>query len=229
MEEECGICLDKIVRRGVLDVCNHLYCFPCIIKWSETANTCPMCQRRFEAITEMEGRKRISIAHIRHTENRRTSLSASMLTTVWHIFSSIFDTVMRSESGTISIDLTQRNSPLQRANGNGVIDLTNDEHDVVDDDDDRMNIVIVDENRRQRDNNNRRRRSRVDTDDESEDNERNNRDQSPPRERRRTSSTTSTRQRSQRSQRRSRRPSSRDEELTTTSTRITKPRSRRNR
>ena len=31
----CIICLEKVVCRGKLSVCNHWFCFPCILEWSE--------------------------------------------------------------------------------------------------------------------------------------------------------------------------------------------------
>jgi len=51
---ECGICLDKITSRGIINVCEHLFCFDCISKWSKLANTCPMCKRRFTRLTRQE-------------------------------------------------------------------------------------------------------------------------------------------------------------------------------
>eukprot|EP00008_Paramoeba_atlantica_P003311 CAMPEP_0201477530 /NCGR_PEP_ID=MMETSP0151_2-20130828/2534_1 /ASSEMBLY_ACC=CAM_ASM_000257 /TAXON_ID=200890 /ORGANISM="Paramoeba atlantica, Strain 621/1 / CCAP 1560/9" /LENGTH=211 /DNA_ID=CAMNT_0047858279 /DNA_START=102 /DNA_END=737 /DNA_ORIENTATION=+ len=53
-KEECGICFEEITVKGTLDCCPHLYCYDCIIKWSEMQNTCPMCQARFRSIEKVE-------------------------------------------------------------------------------------------------------------------------------------------------------------------------------
>lgn len=49
----CIICLEKVVCRGKLSVCNHWFCFPCILEWSENTNTCPICKTRFRCITKI--------------------------------------------------------------------------------------------------------------------------------------------------------------------------------
>ncbi|CAH2071033.1 unnamed protein product [Thlaspi arvense] len=49
--ERCGICMDIIVDRGVLDCCQHWFCFECIDNWSTIMNLCPLCQREFQLIT----------------------------------------------------------------------------------------------------------------------------------------------------------------------------------
>ena len=52
-EDTCGICLDRIVKRGAIS-CDHLYCFDCIKQWSEVTNQCPMCKKRFREIRELD-------------------------------------------------------------------------------------------------------------------------------------------------------------------------------
>ncbi|KAL1191866.1 hypothetical protein V5N11_007558 [Cardamine amara subsp. amara] len=49
--ERCGICMDIIIDRGVLDCCQHWFCFECIDNWSSIMNLCPLCQREFQLIT----------------------------------------------------------------------------------------------------------------------------------------------------------------------------------
>nr|VDC91438.1 unnamed protein product [Brassica oleracea] len=49
--ERCGICMDIIVDRGLLDCCQHWFCFECIDNWSSIMNLCPLCQREFQLIT----------------------------------------------------------------------------------------------------------------------------------------------------------------------------------
>ncbi|XP_038687623.1 uncharacterized protein At4g10930 isoform X2 [Tripterygium wilfordii] len=49
--ERCGICMDIIIDRGVLDCCQHWFCFACIDNWSTITNLCPLCQSEFQMIT----------------------------------------------------------------------------------------------------------------------------------------------------------------------------------
>ncbi|KAG8462703.1 hypothetical protein KFE25_004679 [Diacronema lutheri] len=49
----CGICLQQITARGVLDCCAHLFCTECIVRWARCAtNRCPFCHARVTAVTE---------------------------------------------------------------------------------------------------------------------------------------------------------------------------------
>ncbi|GAB4857577.1 hypothetical protein Ancab_015486 [Ancistrocladus abbreviatus] len=49
--ERCGICMDIVIDRGVLDCCQHWFCFQCIDNWSTITNLCPLCQNEFQLIT----------------------------------------------------------------------------------------------------------------------------------------------------------------------------------
>ncbi|CAN8246537.1 unnamed protein product [Cochlearia groenlandica] len=49
--ERCGICMDIIIDRGLLDCCQHWFCFECIDNWSTIMNLCPLCQKEFQLIT----------------------------------------------------------------------------------------------------------------------------------------------------------------------------------
>ncbi|KAL5552287.1 hypothetical protein UlMin_002463 [Ulmus minor] len=49
--ERCGICMDVIIDRGVLDCCQHWFCFVCIDNWATITNLCPLCQNEFQLIT----------------------------------------------------------------------------------------------------------------------------------------------------------------------------------
>ncbi len=37
--ETCGICIEKVLKRGKLDCCMHLFCLDCIQNWSEVTQT----------------------------------------------------------------------------------------------------------------------------------------------------------------------------------------------
>jgi len=52
--DDCAICLDKISVRGVLDSCQHDFCYDCIYKWSASSNTCPLCKNRFNSISKVQ-------------------------------------------------------------------------------------------------------------------------------------------------------------------------------
>ncbi|CAO2819237.1 unnamed protein product [Amaranthus hypochondriacus] len=49
--ERCGICMDVVVDQGVLDCCQHWFCFVCIENWASIINLCPLCQSEFQLIT----------------------------------------------------------------------------------------------------------------------------------------------------------------------------------
>ncbi|CAN6447949.1 unnamed protein product [Victoria cruziana] len=48
----CGICLseDGKANRGVIDCCDHYFCFVCIMEWAKVESRCPMCKQRFASI-----------------------------------------------------------------------------------------------------------------------------------------------------------------------------------
>ncbi len=45
----CSICLSKFQNRAEID-CKHAFCRKCIVKWSKTNTTCPMCRANFTEI-----------------------------------------------------------------------------------------------------------------------------------------------------------------------------------
>ncbi|KAL2342664.1 hypothetical protein Fmac_003949 [Flemingia macrophylla] len=49
--ERCGICMDVVIDRGLLDCCQHWFCFVCIDNWASITNLCPLCQNEFQLIT----------------------------------------------------------------------------------------------------------------------------------------------------------------------------------
>ncbi|KAG8382120.1 hypothetical protein BUALT_Bualt05G0043500 [Buddleja alternifolia] len=49
--ERCGICTDFVIDRGVLDCCQHWFCFACIDNWATITSLCPLCQNEFQLIT----------------------------------------------------------------------------------------------------------------------------------------------------------------------------------
>ncbi|PWA66986.1 Zinc finger, FYVE/PHD-type [Artemisia annua] len=54
-KQVCGICLSeegKRTVRGVLNCCQHYFCFSCIMEWSKVESRCPLCKQRFATITK---------------------------------------------------------------------------------------------------------------------------------------------------------------------------------
>lgn len=49
--EVCGICRDIVINRGVLDCCQHWFCYTCIDNWAAITNRCPLCKCEFQHIT----------------------------------------------------------------------------------------------------------------------------------------------------------------------------------
>ncbi|CAO1945165.1 unnamed protein product [Urochloa humidicola] len=51
VNESCGICGDIVIDRGVLDCCQHWFCYTCIDNWAAITNRCPLCKSEFQHIT----------------------------------------------------------------------------------------------------------------------------------------------------------------------------------
>ena len=54
MEDNCPVCLVKPVNSKA-DPCGHEFCTSCILEWSETSYTCPMCRAIFFEINRFNG------------------------------------------------------------------------------------------------------------------------------------------------------------------------------
>ncbi|OAY43987.1 uncharacterized protein LOC110620928 [Manihot esculenta] len=62
-KQVCGICLseeDKRRLRGILNCCDHYFCFTCIMEWSKVESRCPLCKQRFKTITK-DGRTAVGV------------------------------------------------------------------------------------------------------------------------------------------------------------------------
>ncbi|XP_078152228.1 RING/U-box protein [Carex rostrata] len=49
--EVCVICTGVVTERGVLDCCQHWFCYECIEQWAAFSNHCPICKNDFHSIT----------------------------------------------------------------------------------------------------------------------------------------------------------------------------------
>lgn len=54
----CPICLSKFQNRAEID-CKHAFCRKCIVKWSKSNTTCPMCRADFTEIKTEKSIKRV--------------------------------------------------------------------------------------------------------------------------------------------------------------------------
>lgn len=73
----CSICLEEPHNISNINTCKHQFCFDCISRWSKVANTCPLCQVRFEKIIKTfmsclgrRKRKRNQNVNVAYTETR---------------------------------------------------------------------------------------------------------------------------------------------------------------
>jgi len=53
-DKQCGICLENVKVQGLLNSCNHPFCYDCIFEWSRTSNTCPFCKKRFGSLNKID-------------------------------------------------------------------------------------------------------------------------------------------------------------------------------
>ncbi|CAK79184.1 unnamed protein product (macronuclear) [Paramecium tetraurelia] len=48
--EDCSICYQEIIDKGIIQTCKHSYCFKCIEVWAKQKQTCPQCRMNFNQI-----------------------------------------------------------------------------------------------------------------------------------------------------------------------------------
>ncbi|CAD8070924.1 unnamed protein product [Paramecium sonneborni] len=51
--EECSICYGEIIDKGIIQTCQHTYCFDCIEIWAKQNKTCPQCRVQFSQILRL--------------------------------------------------------------------------------------------------------------------------------------------------------------------------------
>lgn len=71
---ECGVCLDPVKKRGLLDSCEHIFCYSCVVKWTKRSSNCPHCKREVSMIkkTDISGKKVESVQKIKKRTLRDT-------------------------------------------------------------------------------------------------------------------------------------------------------------
>ncbi|KHM99889.1 Hypothetical protein glysoja_017587 [Glycine soja] len=104
--ERCGICMDMVIDRGLLDCCQHWFCFVCIDNWATITNLCPLCQNEFQLITcvpviclDGDGCKvRNGLATIEGDSDLDTSIACDSCDIWYHAFCVGFDSEGTSDS-----------------------------------------------------------------------------------------------------------------------------------
>ncbi|XP_001943770.2 E3 ubiquitin-protein ligase Topors-like [Acyrthosiphon pisum] len=49
-DSQCSICLDELTNPCNTNSCLHLFCFECLLLWSNSAQICPLCRKTFNYI-----------------------------------------------------------------------------------------------------------------------------------------------------------------------------------
>ena len=57
--EPCPICMETPKNTATLDGCSHSFCRKCIVKWSKTENSCPVCRQTFTLVQTAKSKTKI--------------------------------------------------------------------------------------------------------------------------------------------------------------------------
>lgn len=59
IDRDCGICLQPVTERGLIQGCDHVFCFSCLKTWVDRSSTCPHCKREVKMIvkSDIDGKK----------------------------------------------------------------------------------------------------------------------------------------------------------------------------
>ncbi|XP_029348412.1 E3 ubiquitin-protein ligase Topors-like [Acyrthosiphon pisum] len=49
-DSRCSICFDDVTNKCYTNACLHLFCFECLLRWSYSEPTCPLCKKTFNYI-----------------------------------------------------------------------------------------------------------------------------------------------------------------------------------
>lgn len=75
---ECSICLDEIplCSEALVDSCQHRFCFPCIRRWSEKSNVCPVDRLTFHRIISRQAIGNVVITDVKDNNSALDEESA---------------------------------------------------------------------------------------------------------------------------------------------------------
>uniref|UniRef100_A0A8B9MD94 RING-type E3 ubiquitin transferase n=1 Tax=Accipiter nisus TaxID=211598 RepID=A0A8B9MD94_9AVES len=49
-KNRCPICLDSWEEASYVLPCLHQFCYPCIVRWSDSKTECPLCRKKMKSI-----------------------------------------------------------------------------------------------------------------------------------------------------------------------------------
>ncbi|RWS19159.1 hypothetical protein B4U80_14496 [Leptotrombidium deliense] len=100
----CSICLDEIRHDEMCHLmchCSHWFHEMCLIEWLNISDTCPVCRKRNNAITYIDGRQQFIFRDSNKTICERSTFSdaeeESQSQILRAILTDVFDGVMREE------------------------------------------------------------------------------------------------------------------------------------
>ena len=96
---ECSICMEIVFWPQELDVCKHVFCYPCIIRLFQVGARCPLCRavfRRTNGLKDLSST--ISQFHEDYYQERVEMESGIFNNVVWRV----------EEDGTVTVVVARR-------------------------------------------------------------------------------------------------------------------------
>jgi len=54
LNNDCSICLKKLVKPCKINACHHIFCKKCILNWKKISSCCPICRKYFNYIINIK-------------------------------------------------------------------------------------------------------------------------------------------------------------------------------
>lgn len=70
-DRSCPICLEPFEQQQICtpDICEHIFCYVCLIQWASKSIVCPLCRQIFRQINKIEKNSRIPSIKVRLLTN----------------------------------------------------------------------------------------------------------------------------------------------------------------
>ncbi|MBH46088.1 MAG: hypothetical protein CMC93_05685 [Flavobacteriaceae bacterium] len=81
--QKCSICMETPKNKANIG-CSHEFCRKCIIKWSKTENSCPICRRSFNTVKTAKSTTRIKDKTQRDEEEAFDRFENNFMTLIMH-------------------------------------------------------------------------------------------------------------------------------------------------
>lgn len=115
----CGICLDSVSERGVLDSCEHIFCYSCLKTWLQRSSSCPHCKRQVHTVTRRMKDESVVVEKVekrvlRETLEREESASVGRVVLVGQVSMNRVihsQSMMYDDSNLFNVLLGVRNEP----------------------------------------------------------------------------------------------------------------------